>query len=236
MNVVEIKNLSKYYGKNQALNDVSLTLEKGHLFALIGPNGAGKTTLVKSLLNLVKPHSGEVLLNGKVSTNKEARQGVAYLPEKFNFFPNYTVEATVGFFGKMQGLSGEDLNQDIDRALSTMKIEELKGRKLKQLSKGQVQRTGLASCLMGNCQFLILDEPFSGLDPVGIKEMKDLLKELKKSGKTILVNSHILSELEKFCDQYAILNKGILLETGEMSKFGPNLSLEDYFYQKVNQS
>ena len=235
MSVIEVNNVTKFYGPHMALNNVSLKVELGQIFALLGPNGAGKTTLVKSILDLVRTSKGEIHLNSKDSRDESARRGVAYLPEKFGFFPYYTVEGVAEFYGKMQGLNGKDLSDQIDLNLSRLNISDLRKKKVNTLSKGQLQRTGIASVLMGNSSLIILDEPFSGLDPIGIKELKDLIISLRDSSKTIFINSHILSEMERVCDHMAILNKGEMLVSGSIEDLIKGESLEDFFYKQVKQ-
>ena len=235
MNMINAHNVSKSYGNIKALDNLSLTVAQGSVYALLGPNGSGKTTFVKSILGLVKPDSGDIKLNGIVSSNVQSREGISYLPEKFNFFPYYTVLGVVKFYGTMKGLKGQELKDQANAALSSLQILELANKKIKQCSKGQVQRAGIAAMLMGNSKLLILDEPFSGLDPIAIKELKDLLIELKNKGITLFVNSHILSEMEKLCDHAAILNKGEVIAQGELIPMLNGMSLEDFFYEKVKK-
>lgn len=235
MNAIEIKGVRKSYGPEFSLKDVNLTVESGKIFALIGPNGAGKTSLVKLMLSLMKTDSGSIAINGIDSENPESRQGVSFIPEKFSFFPFYTVKGVLEFFGNMKGLSGETLDQQIKSAMNELGILDLENRKLQGLSKGQVQRTGLASLLIGDNKLLVLDEPFSGLDPIGMRDLKEILKQQKALGKTIFLNSHILSEMEILCDDVAILNKGELLYNGSVqSILDQGKTLEDFFYQMVS--
>ena len=235
MNAIEIKGVRKSYGPEFSLKDVNLTVESGKIFALIGPNGAGKTSLVKLMLSLMKTDAGSIAINGINSENPESRQGVSFIPEKFSFFPFYTVRGVLEFFGNMKGLSGETLNQQIKSAMQELGILDLENRKLQALSKGQVQRTGLASLLIGDNKLLVLDEPFSGLDPIGMRDLKEILKQQKALGKTIFLNSHILSEMEILCDDVAILNKGELLYHGSVqSILDQGKTLEDFFYQMVS--
>lgn len=232
MQIIQATNVSKNYGSLTALRSLSLSVEEGSAFAILGPNGAGKTTFVRALLGLTHC-GGEIKLQGLDVGNKNARTGLAYLPEKFNFFSYYTVEGVLSFYGKMQGLDGSALSEATDKALAALNITELRKKKMNQLSKGQVQRTGLANLLMGDNKILILDEPFSGLDPIGIKELKDLINVLKSQGKTIFINSHILSEMEQICDQVAILDKGDCLVQGTLAEVKGSKSLEDAFYDLV---
>jgi ABC-2 type transport system ATP-binding protein len=235
MNIIEINNVSKSYGQDFFLKNINLSIESGKIFALLGPNGAGKTSLVKLMLNLMQVDGGDIRINGFDSKTPSSRSGLAFIPEKFSFFPFYTVRGVLEFFGSMKGLSESETKDQIDHALRVLNIEDLQHRKLKTLSKGQVQRTGLASLLIGQNQLLILDEPFSGLDPIGMRDLKDILKKLRSEGKTIFLNSHILSEMEQICDDVAILNKGELLYSGSLQKIlETNQSLEDYFYKLIN--
>lgn len=236
MNIIETENLSKSYGAIPALKNISLSVKKGSCFALLGPNGAGKTTFVKSLLNLISPQEGSLKINNINSLDEKSRIGVYFLPEKFTFFSYYTVEGELDFYGRMQGLSDEEIKSQIPLALRKLSIEELAKRKLNTLSKGQLQRVGLANLYMGEHELYIFDEPFSGLDPIGIKDLKEILKELRGNNKSIFINSHILSEMEKICDSFGILNKGILVESGKLLEKLEGKTLEDYFYQKVSQN
>ncbi|MDD4974225.1 MAG: ABC transporter ATP-binding protein [Bacteriovorax sp.] len=236
MNAIEVRGVKKSYGHDFALHDVNLEVKMGKIFALLGPNGAGKTTLVKLILNLMHADHGEIKIKGIPSYLASSRIGVGFIPEKFSFFPYYTVRGVLEFFGTMKGLSGLDLKSQIDNALKDLDIEVLQNRKLQSLSKGQVQRTGLASLLVGEHDVLILDEPFSGLDPIGMRDLKDIIRKQRAAGKTIFLNSHILSEMEQICDDAAILNKGEILFSGSIqSILDQGQTLEDFFYQLVSK-
>ena len=230
--ILEVKDVSKFYGSFQALKSVNLSLKPNSIMALVGPNGAGKTSLLKSILGLVSFSSGEILINQIDCHDYNSRKSLAYLPEKFIFYDYYTVKGTISFFGQMYGLSGSELSEKIDAISSELGIRDLLNKKLSTCSKGQLQRTGIASVLISDSDTIFLDEPFSGLDPVAIKELKDTLIKYKNKGKTIFINSHILGEIEKFCDEYAIMNHGEIIEVGEFSKFQDG-TFEDYFYNKV---
>lgn len=231
------ENISKKYGKHLALNNVSLSVEKGDVFALLGPNGAGKTTFVKSLLGLVSLTEGKLLLSGKEVSDPTSRVGVGYLPEKFSFHSYFTVYSCVEFFGKMHGLSKGVLKEKTLEAIEQVGISDLANKKLNQISKGQLQRTGIATLLVADNELLILDEPFSGLDPLAIKELKDIIAKLATdSEKTIFINSHILSEMERICSSLAILNKGQLVVSGKMNELVKDGNLEEYFYKLIKDS
>lgn len=235
MDLIQIKDVSKSYGLDFSLQNVSLNIEKGKIFSLLGPNGAGKTTLVKLMLNLLHSDSGSIEINGLSVNDKNSRLGIAFIPEKFNFFPFYTARGVLEFFGKMKGIEGEELKNQVNSALAELQISELAERKLSKMSKGQVQRVGLASILIGNNDLIILDEPFSGLDPIGIRDLKEIIRKLKEQGKTLFINSHILLEMEQLCDEIAILNRGQLLFSGSVkSVLAKESSLDDFFYKTVN--
>jgi ABC-2 type transport system ATP-binding protein len=234
MNIIEVKNLHKTYGQNFTLQDVNLTIEEGKIFALLGLNGAGKTTLVKLILNLLNPDSGEVKINGINSALENSRNGVVFIPEKFSFFSFYTVKGALEFFGQMKGLYGVELQNQIQVALKELNISELSERKLKNLSKGQMQRVGLCNLMIGENKLLILDEPFSGLDPIGMKDLKELIKRQKAQGKTIFINSHILSEMEQICDEVAIIHQGTIKVSSNVQDVIKNYqSLENFFTSVV---
>lgn len=236
MDLIQIKDISKSYGMDFSLKGVNLNVQKGKVFSLLGPNGAGKTTLVKLMLNLMHSDSGSIEINGLNVNDKNSRMGVAFIPEKFSFFSFYTARGVLEFFGRMKGIEGEELNSQVNNALNELNISELANRKLSKMSKGQMQRVGLASILIGNNDLIILDEPFSGLDPIGIRDLKDIIKKLKAQGKTMFINSHILLEMEQICDEIAILNKGQLLFSGSVaSVLEKEKSLDDFFYRTVNE-
>ncbi len=235
MAVVDARSVVKFYGDYKALNEFNLTIEEGQCFALLGKNGAGKTTFVKSLLNLISYKSGDIKLFGKDVHEKMSRDLVSYLPEKFNFYPYYTLYGVCEFYGKMKGLSGDSLRSDILKAMERLSLDGLENKKVRDCSKGQLQRAGLASMLVGNSKLLILDEPHSGLDPIGIKDVQQLILDLQKEGKTIFINSHALDSVEKVCDHFAIIDKGVGLAHGNLKSLTNGQSLLDYFYEKVER-
>lgn len=231
--IIDAHNVSKSYGSSQALDSFSLKVEKGQAYALLGPNGAGKTTFVKSLLGLVHIDQGKIEVMGKSHEDASARQKVAYLPEKFQFYSFDTAENVLYFYAQARGVEKSEQKTQVQKAMETVGITDLAKKKISKLSKGQLQRIGLASVLVGEIDLLVLDEPFSGLDPIGIKEFRDLFIALKEQGKTLFINSHTLSEMEKVCDSFAILNKGKCLAQGKASELLAGQSLENFFYQLI---
>ena len=234
--IFEAQSVVKKYGSNIALSDFSLSLNKGEVIALLGPNGAGKTTFVKSLLGLLRITSGNLSLFGEDINSADAKKRLAYLPEKYTFFSYYTVEGTLRFYAKMYDVDQNKMNENIDNSLRRLSIFELKGKKISDLSKGQLQRVGLACSLVGDQEFIIWDEPFSGLDPIGVKEVRDLSIELKQEGKTVLINSHILAEMEKVADKVAIMHEGQIKAFGSVSEVAGDISLEDRFFRIIKGS
>ena len=230
---LQAKNVSKNYGRHKALENLSLNVNKGQTYALLGPNGAGKTTFVKALLGLVSCDSGEITINGKLVNDPQSRSLLAYLPEKFQFYSFDTPQKVLRFYARARNLQGSQINSQIDRALEQVVMTDNASKKLRQLSKGQMQRVGLATLLIGDPELLILDEPFSGLDPIGIKELRDIIQGLKEQGKTLFINSHILAEMEKICDSLAVLDNGHCLAQGDAHDLLKSQSLENFFYNLV---
>lgn len=234
MSLIEFKDVTKKYKNVMALNQVSLSIGEGVCFGLLGPNGAGKTTLVRSLLALGKIDGGEITLNGQSNKNPLSRRGIAYLPEKYTFYPYYKVEDVLQFYGQMQGVSSSELEISVDKALELLELTDIRHKKIKTLSKGQIQRVGLASCLIGNNNLFIFDEPFSGLDPIWIKRLKEIIIDLKNNNKTVFLNSHILAEMGPVLTDIAIMDKGQIKVTGKTSELlAGNKNLDDYFYTVI---
>ena len=212
--VVSVKQLEKHYGSNRALGGVTLDVEPGTLFGLLGQNGAGKTTLIKILLGLVAPSAGEASLLGQPVGTFTARRDVGYLPEDHRLPEYHTSTSLLDFYGALQGIPRQDRSR---RAAELLDLLGLAGReklRIRGYSKGMKQRLGLAQALLHRPRVLFLDEPTDGVDPVGRKEIRDLLLEERRRGVTIFVNSHLLGEVEQLCDRVAILRKGQLIVTG----------------------
>lgn len=224
MQIIETSNLNKIYsskiGKHKvaALQDFTITINSGEIFGLLGPNGAGKTTLIKILLGIVFPTSGSAKLFGEDISNYELRKKIGYLPENHKF-PNFlSAENTLKYFAKLSNNSMEISESKIDELLALVKLSEWKKVKIKKFSKGMMQRLGLAQALIHNPELIFLDEPTDGVDPIGRKEIRDILIDLKQKGKTIFINSHLLSEVELVSNRVAILNKGKLIKEGSVSE------------------
>ena len=228
--MIQAKNMTKYYGLTKALDSFSLTVPEKKVFALLGPNGAGKTTFIKCILNLVSYDQGSLSLFDLSSSDVENKKRISYLPERFNFHSFYSSRAVVEFYSKIKNLNEIDIKDKIHEALKIVNMLDLADRPMGQMSKGQRQRVGLACLLLDDSDLIILDEPFSGLDPLGIRDLKLIIQNFKSKGKTVFLNSHILSEVESLCDEYAIINKGKLVEQGVMKQVLSERSLEEHFY------
>jgi ABC-2 type transport system ATP-binding protein len=219
---ISASGLSKQYrsrfGRSmvRALEDLDLQIEPGEIFGLLGPNGAGKTTAVKILLGLTHPSSGEASILGVPVGRPESRRRVGYLPEGHRFPGYLTARATLSVFGKMSGMSSAALKARIPVLLERVRLSDWTDVRVKKFSKGMVQRLGLAAALVHDPDVLLLDEPTDGVDPVGRREIRDLLREEAGRGRAILLNSHLLSEIEQTCNRVAILRKGRVVRQGRI--------------------
>lgn len=215
----ETNKLTKLFSRKKitALNEVSLAVEQGIIFGLLGPNGAGKTTLVKILLGVLFPTTGNASLLGRPVNDVRVKEKIGYLPENHNYPDFLTGGEILDFYAKLAGVEKKRRLQNKARILELVEMTEWQDTKIKKYSKGLRQRLGLAQAMINDPQLLFLDEPTDGVDPIGRKHIRDILIHLKEQGKTIFLNSHLLSEVEMICDQVAILDKGRLIHTGTVA-------------------
>jgi ABC-2 type transport system ATP-binding protein len=212
--VLEIRNLSKSFRtgfwlkKTQALLNVSLTVRENEIYGFLGPNGAGKTTTIKTILGLIFPDSGSISILGKDYRDISTRRFIGYAPEQPYFYEYLTAYEFMKFYGSLFGIPASELKKRIPMLLEMVGLSGKESLQLRKFSKGMLQRIGLAQALINDPKFLILDEPMSGLDPIGRREIRDLILALKKSGKTVFFSTHILSDVEMICDKVAIIIKG----------------------------
>ena len=207
-----------FRGGVQALRGVTLEVAPGEIFGLLGRNGAGKTTLVKILLDLVRPTRGAARLLGQPSRAARARRDVGYLPEDHRFPDHHTGESALRFYGGLSGLRGAPLRARSREVLGQFGLAEAARRKIRSFSKGMKQRLGLAQVFLAEPHVLFLDEPTDGVDPVGRAQIRGLLEEQKRRGRTIFLNSHLLSEVEQLCDRVGILDQGTLVRCGTIAE------------------
>jgi ABC-2 type transport system ATP-binding protein len=232
--MIELNTVTKRYGSLAAVDSVSFSVKTGEYFALLGPNGAGKTTIVKMLLDFTRPTSGSLSVNGLSSTHAASRTAIGYLAEDHHIPPYLSGWQYLQRCSDLLDISRSDAMNQCRRIVELIGMQGREYTKVSTYSRGMIQRFGLGAALIGNPKLLILDEPISGLDPIGIREIRLLLESLKDQGMSVFLNSHLLSEVEKICDTVAIINRGRLLVKDAISaivKDGD--TLEDVFVRLV---
>mgnify|MGYP000886947187 CR=1 FL=1 len=224
MAILRIQNLTKEYStgflgrKFRALNNLNLEVEEGEIFGFLGPNGAGKTTTIKMLLRIIFPTSGTAWLLDKELGEAPDIHKIGYMPENPYFYRFLSGQEFLMFYARLSGMAREDARKKVDELLDTVGLKYARKTRLSDYSKGMVTRVGLAQSLITNPSLLLLDEPMSGLDPIGRREIRDLIHRLKMERKTIFFCSHILADIELLCDRIAILNKGELIKLGTVQE------------------
>lgn len=222
--VLDIKNLSKSFRtgfwlkKTEALRNVSLTVRENEIYGFLGPNGAGKTTTIKTILGLIFPDSGTISIFGKDYTDISTRKYIGYAPEQPYFYEYLTAYEFLKFYGSLFNISTNELKRRIPVLLEMVGLIGKESLQLRKFSKGMLQRIGLAQALINDPKFLILDEPMSGLDPIGRREIRDLILALRKSGKTVFFSTHILSDVEMICDKVAIIINGEIRKEASLNE------------------
>ena len=234
--MIVLEKVSKEFGKKMAVKNLSLAIEKGEVFGFLGPNGAGKTTTIKMILGLLRPTRGKILLFGKPADTIAARRKIGFLPESAELYPHLTGREFLEFVGEIFHFSPKDRAARAKRFLRRVNLPTGSwDRQIRTYSKGMRQRVALAGALINDPEILFLDEPMSGLDPIGRREMKEIILDLKKKGTTIFFNSHILADAAEICDRVGILHLGNLLLEGAVSKIVPRgKTLEDRFIEVVS--
>ena len=220
--VIETQNLTKVYRdfwgrqKVRALKALDLEVRKGEIFGLLGPNGSGKSTTIKLLLGLLFPTAGRALVFGEDATEVTKNERIGYLPEESYLYRFLNAEETLDFYGRLFDIPARTRKQRVGELLQKVGLGKAKRRQLKEYSKGMTRRVGLAQALINDPELILLDEPTSGLDPIGTREMKDLILELRDQGKTVVMCSHLLADVQDVCDRIAILHQGELKELGRV--------------------
>ena len=220
---IELKDLEKSFklnfklGRRRALNALSLSVRPGEIYGFLGPNGAGKTTSIKILVSLLQQDKGEATIFGMSPTSNETRKRIGYLPESPTFYDHLTGREFLAFCGKLCGLRGEDLKLRSTRLLEEVGLAHAGDLQIRRYSKGMNQRVGIAQALLHDPELVILDEPMSGLDPIGRAEVRDLILGLKRRGKTVFFSTHIIPDVEMICDRIGLINRGRLVAEGSVS-------------------
>ncbi len=221
--LIDVKHLKKTFTTGvfvrrtvEAVKDVTFDVERGEIFGFLGPNGAGKTTTIKMLTGLIEPTSGTAFMMGAKVPSAEARKKIGFLPENPYVYPYLTPREFVTMCGQLSGMKGASLGKRVMECLTKVGIAYAADRQVRRLSKGMLQRTGLAAALVADPEMLVLDEPMSGLDPVGRKEVRDLIFAERDIGRTIFFSTHILSDVEAMCDRVTILRTGEVVLSGEI--------------------
>lgn len=220
--IVETKNLTKTYRdfwgrqKVRALKALDLEIHRGEIFGLLGPNGSGKTTTIKLLLGLLFPTSGEVNILGRPASDVAKNERLGYLPEESYLYRFLNAEETLDFYGRLFKIPATVRRQRVAQLIDMVGLGSAKKRQLREYSKGMTRRIGLAQALINDPDVILLDEPTSGLDPIGTRNMKDLILQLKERGKTIIMSSHLLGDVQDVCDRVGILYQGELKELGRV--------------------
>ena len=212
--ILELKNIDKSFGEKEVLKGVSFTAEGGKAFGLLGRNGAGKTTSIRILMNVIPANGGEVLIDGKPIDYDKI--GIGYLPEERGLYPKKLIIDQLVYFAELKGMSAKDAVKAVDYWLSRLGMSEYRNKRLDTLSKGNQQKIQLITALAHDPDIVILDEPFSGLDPVNAMLLKDVVKEQIAKGKIVLFSSHQMSYIEEFCDSIAIINAGKVAISGDL--------------------
>ena len=222
---LKIENLTKTYGDFKALNHVSLEAENGKILGILGRNGAGKTTTIKSIMGIIEPEEGSITFDG--IDIRKAKVSIGYLPEERGLYVNAVVKDQLLYFAMLNGMDKKAAFTEIKKLLEEFKIPGYLNKKVKTLSKGNKQKIQLISAILHKPQIVILDEPFSGLDPVNIELFKSTVLDLKKSGATILFSSHRMEDVEEMCDRIIMLNKGNVVENNTVQGLINKYSRED---------
>ncbi|MBR1748214.1 MAG: ATP-binding cassette domain-containing protein [Bacilli bacterium] len=215
--MLKVENVTKYYGDNLAVDNLSFEVQDGEIFGLLGVNGAGKTTTFRMIIGLLNPTSGKITLNGS-PINYDVTDSIGFLTEERSLLTKMTVKEQLIYYGTLKGMKEKDILERMDEWLKKFEISEYKDRKIKELSKGNQQKVQFISAVINNPKLLILDEPFSGLDPINVEMFMSAIKDFKEKGSSIIFSSHRMEHVELFCEKLVILVKGKSVLKGELKK------------------
>ncbi len=227
--MLEVKNIKKEFNQKLVVNDVSFLVNSGEILGLLGKNGAGKSTIFRLILNIIDPEEGQILLNGKKYTIKDTKL-VGFLPEEGSLGQELTVYEQMCFYGSLKGMSEEQVLERLEYWLQKFDIVEYMNKRIKELSKGNRQRIQFIAAIMHDPDLIILDEPFSGLDPLGVEKFKEILIELKHKNKAIIFSSHRMEHVELFCDNILMIDKGNTILKGSLNEIKKSYPKEKVIY------
>ena len=214
--MLEVRNISKSFYRKEALSDVSLQVNKGEIFGLLGPNGAGKTTLIRVINRIVEPDHGSVRFDGDIMTDRDLAR-IGYLPEERGLYRSMTVEAQAMFLGRLRGFSKRDVKTKIDYWFDRFGINDWRKKRIEELSKGMAQKVQFICTVLHEPKLLILDEPFSGFDPINVELIKQELIEMRAAGKTVILSTHNMKSVEEICDRVALIHEARKVTEGSIS-------------------
>jgi len=226
MGVLEVKNLRKNFDGVKAVDDVSFIVPEGAIYGLIGRNGAGKTTILRMIMNVFMPDSGEVLFNGDPA-GEQFRERTGYLPEERGMYKKLKVLETILFFAELKGKTGKAVENEAIRFLKEFDLYDRRNSKIQELSKGNQQKIQFISTIIHDPDFIILDEPFSGLDPINTNLLKNIILEMKRRGKVIIFSTHLMEFAEKMCDHITLIEKGKVILSGNLSEIKTRFALRN---------
>jgi ABC-2 type transport system ATP-binding protein len=223
MNALEVKDLSKSFGKIKAVDKATFSVPEGAIFGLIGRNGAGKTTIIRMLMNIYFPDSGEIFLRGK-PLGAELKRNAGYLPEERGLYKKMKVWDTILYFAELKGKTGRDIQRKAKEYLKKFDLMERRNSKIEDLSKGNQQKVQFIITILHDPDFVILDEPFSGLDPINTNILKEIILEMKNQGKLIILSTHLMDYAEKMCDHIAMIDEGQIILNDSLKKIKERFS------------
>jgi ABC-2 type transport system ATP-binding protein len=233
MTSIQVHQISKRFGSQQAVDQVSFDVEPGEIFGLLGPNGAGKTTTIRIILDIFKPDSGEVVvLGGKM--NEEKKNRIGYLPEERGLYQDITLETCLNYLARLKGLKPAEAAARVEQMMKRFDLYDHRKKKVKELSKGMQQKAQLIITLVHDPQLIIIDEPFSALDPVNTQMVKDLLREERDKGKTIVMCSHQMHQVEELCDRLVLINRGKVMLYGKLNDIRRQYSGQEVIVHPLN--
>ena len=215
MNIVQVENVSKHFGEFKAVDDVSFDIEKGTVYGLLGPNGAGKTTTIRMIMDIIAPDSGQITFSENRQIRDFADQ-IGYLPEERGLYRKMKVKDVILFMAELRGMNRTEAFNEIDRWLQKMNLSEWENKRIEELSKGMAQKIQFIATVIHKPDLIILDEPFSGLDPINMTLLKDLMLELNTNGATIIFSTHIMEQAEKLCEKICLVNTGKIMLEGDL--------------------